>query len=255
MKIHLISDLHVEHGVYDPIFPDDADVILVAGDVGYYVTAMTWLEEANQRSTKPVIFVPGNHEFYDANLYHVRDEFERHSKQHGYEYLDNKSVVINGVKFIGATYWTDMRFKNWDGLNTVRAPQMMNDYVFIAGRFGPLDVKEVLFEHKQSYDFVKAELSEPFDGKKVVITHHAPSEHSWTGDFNNYTPYYVSNDEGMILDLQPDLWVHGHVHKTKRYNLGKTLVATNPRGRWTKPDRNAEFDPQFIIDLEKMENE
>jgi Icc-related predicted phosphoesterase len=45
----------------------------------------------------------------------------------------------------------------------------------------------------------------------------------------------------------PALWLHGHIHANRDYQVGSTRVVCNPRGY---PGENADFDPRFIVELE-----
>ena len=59
MKLNILSDLHLGFGAMDgPV--NDADVVVLAGDVGRPREAIAWA----LRLDKPVLYVPGNHEFY-----------------------------------------------------------------------------------------------------------------------------------------------------------------------------------------------
>ena len=41
---------------------------------------------------------------------------------------------------------------------------------------------------------------------------------------------YCSDLDQMILDLKPDVWVHGHVHTSHDYQIDGTRVLCNPQG-------------------------
>ncbi len=61
MKIHLMSDVHLE---FDPSFTPpyvDADITVLAGDIGYGIEGIEW---AKKRFSRPVVYVLGNHEYY-----------------------------------------------------------------------------------------------------------------------------------------------------------------------------------------------
>jgi calcineurin-like phosphoesterase family protein len=74
------------------------------------------------------------------------------------------------------------------------------------------------------------ELASPFQGKTVVITHHAPSAGSVHERYARHpaTPAFASSCDGLVA--QADVWIHGHLHQACEYRLGKCLVASNPRG-------------------------
>ena len=89
--------------------------------------------------------------------------------------------------------------------------------------------------HRQQCAWLLARLGEPFDGKTVVITHHAP--HDLTGEFFEV----------------PALWVHGHTLESLDYCVGLCRVVCNARGNpkaWPGEVRNPSFDPALVIDLD-----
>lgn len=92
----------------------------------------------------------------------------------------------------------------------------------------------------------------------VVVTHHAPSPRSLRGGqvTGLLDAAYASDLESLILDLQPAAWIHGHVHRSVDYEIGRTRVVSNPLGYVTQVGRgkaarmqleNPEFDPSFTI--------
>lgn len=66
MKIQLLNDLHIEFSGFD-IPATDVDVIVLAGDIGVGFNGLEWIEQ--QCVEKPVIYVPGNHEFYRHDFF------------------------------------------------------------------------------------------------------------------------------------------------------------------------------------------
>ena len=64
MKLWILSDLHIESCVWDiPKPAPDYDVMIAAGDIHDPASSgVEWL--AKHSNGKPVIYVPGNHEWY-----------------------------------------------------------------------------------------------------------------------------------------------------------------------------------------------
>lgn len=58
MKIHVLSDLHLETGPYEIPHHMQCDVIVAAGDIGVGTEGIEWLKTLG----KPVVYVLGNHE-------------------------------------------------------------------------------------------------------------------------------------------------------------------------------------------------
>lgn len=61
MNALVISDLHLEFSTID-LDISDADIVVLAGDIHLGARALPWIQQ--QCADIPVIYVPGNHEFY-----------------------------------------------------------------------------------------------------------------------------------------------------------------------------------------------
>jgi hypothetical protein len=103
-KIRVLSDLHLEFQDWVPP-KSDADIVVLAGDIHVGVHGIEW---ARRRfPLTPVVYVPGNHEYYGGSLQAVREELYARGKCLGVDVLDGRKSVIGGVRFLGATLWTD----------------------------------------------------------------------------------------------------------------------------------------------------
>lgn len=63
MKIHILSDIHLEFGKWrrtEDANAIDADVTVLAGDIGLGLSGLDWALTFR----RPVIYVLGSHEFY-----------------------------------------------------------------------------------------------------------------------------------------------------------------------------------------------
>jgi predicted phosphohydrolase len=102
MKLNILSDLHLGFGAMDrPV--NDADVVVLAGDIARPREAVAWA----LRFDKPVLYVPGNHEFYGSSIDGALDELQRLCTGTQVQVLDQRETVLGGVRFLGATLWTD----------------------------------------------------------------------------------------------------------------------------------------------------
>ena len=102
MRLNILSDLHLSQGALE--LPDnDADLVILAGDVARPRQAASWAA----RLAKPVLYVPGNHEFYDGSIGDTVDELKRFCAGTNIRVLDNEEINVEGVRFLGTTLWTD----------------------------------------------------------------------------------------------------------------------------------------------------
>jgi len=257
MKIFLVSDIHTEHATeavdpdyyYDCLdfgYPEVADVIVLPGDISEGVRGLEWA--ANKFIDKPVIYVAGNHEYYDNDL-SVINKMRLKAKELGIYFLENDEVIINGVRFLGCTLWTD--FNRYDSGSIEEAWQRVNNYRFIKcvdwwanaiNRERALALMDLesqfgfdpdLFSptvayllHRKILEWLSNKLNKKHDGKTVVITHHCPTM-QYTEDFS-----YGSNLEKFITNRSDkiDCWMHGHIHQSVDYNVAGVHVVSNPRG-------------------------
>lgn len=249
MRIWILSDLHLEvAGLKEPLVPPAADVCVMAGDLCRGIdNGVRWLAQ-HIAPAMPCVYVAGNHEFYKGSIKEgleagrtaAKDSFNVH-------FLENDAVTINGVRFLGATLWTDFRIDDAPEAAMDHARRRMNDYRQIAWqkkpwkRFLPVHAYRL---HQDSKAFLARELgSSPLP--TVVVTHHLPHPRSvaqrFKGDPTNAA--YASDLLEIIEEGRPALWVHGHMHDSCDYVVGKTRIVSNPKGY---ADENAVFDKRFV---------
>lgn len=251
MKIRILSDLHLEFATFTPPAVD-ADVVVLAGDIHVGVDGMSWAR-AHFGDT-PIIYVAGNHEFYghevEAELLRLREA----ARLHDIDLLDGNQVVMDGVRFLGATLWTDFEFNG--GLPDERARAMsvaqetLPDFAVIrfrhSGRLSPEDTRSI---HRLHERWLCASLSEPFYGATVVVTHHLP--HGLSVDPKHrdspLNPAFVTHLPHLVTSPVA-LWIHGHTHESLDYRVDGVRVVCNPRG-YLPHEPNVNFDPALVIDL------
>jgi 3',5'-cyclic AMP phosphodiesterase CpdA len=254
MRLQIFSDLHIDVvGGFAPRLAPGADVVVMPGDVCEGVLkGMAFLRAHISRPT-PIVLVMGNHEFYHHGVYEERLAAAQAAQKLDITVLDDAVAVISGVRFVGATLWTDFCLggEGFQQLNMLTARTRMNDYRTISlqkkpwARFTPQASLEL---HRRSRTFIAEALEHPFDGPTVVVTHHAPHPKSVHQRFDRepINPAYVSDLTAMIETFRPPLWLHGHVHNSFDYRVADTRVVCNPRGYG---DENAEFNPALVIEV------
>jgi predicted phosphodiesterase len=259
MKIRLLSDLHLEHG---PIRLAHAgeDVMILAGDIATHTDAMPLIKEMADQFGVAILVLAGNHEFYSDVNHHPTwektiDDLKAAAdhtdmiEQGKVTFFEDQTVVYQGVRFIGATLWTDMNLYGDFPIAITRFGDFP-DYVFIRKDDGkaimPLDT---VSRHTHSRRFITDTLAQPFDGQTVVFTHHAPS---WLSIADRYkadrtSAAYASRLEDLMLSYEPVLWIHGHTHTVMDYMIGKTRIMCNPSGY--RFDKGNGFNPNLIVEV------
>lgn len=247
MKIHILSDLHTEFADFD-IAQTDADVIVLAGDIGIGLGGLEWLHA--QDVQKPVIYVPGNHEYYQHDLRLLGAM--RDCAAENIHLLDNDAIEIAGVRFLGSTLWTDFDYlgeaDRYFALQSAR--QNMSDFDIIRNNGKPFRPEDSIALHQQGCGWLKCMLEEPFSGKTVVVTHHAPSSGSVHPRYarNLLTPAFASRLEHMMDGGRIALWIHGHMHDAFDYEVYETRVICNPRG-YVPHENQDGFIPDLVVEI------
>ena len=237
-----------------PVPAPDCDVVILAGDISRPQQAIEWARQFAQ----PVIYVPGNHEFYGGSLSGTLQALQTLSAGSRIHVLDRGELQIAGVRFLGCTLWSDFRLLESEeerSTSMAVASQFIRDFSRItlsddtAERFTPAASRQ-LFD--QAVAWLEQRFAEPFAGPTVVISHHAPARGSINPKYagSPVNPAFVSDLEPQLRRWNPSLWVHGHVHDSYDYPVGSTRVLCNPRGyaRSGTPE-NPAFDPQLVVSI------
>jgi DNA repair exonuclease SbcCD nuclease subunit len=203
-----------------------------------------------------VIYIAGNHEFYNGKFYAGIDYLrEECAKFPNIYFLENDTKVIDDVTFIGGTLWTDMN--KGDPLTMHAIEGMMNDFRIIKNdkrNYASMSARDVAGRHARTLSYFKSVLAEQHDKKFVVVGHHSPS-------FQSVNPIYAheilmnggyhSDLSEFIMDHpQIKLWTHGHTHHPFDYVIGETRIVCNPRGY--ENDGYSEqtgWDPTKILEI------
>lgn len=259
MKLWIFSDLHLEFGEgFMPPIPD-ADVIVCAGDLLTRgpENSLQWLSRTCSPLQMPAVFTAGNHEYYGGDYgFNLARSRAQNLRLPGTHFLDDSVTVIDGVRFIGCTLWTDFEL---DGSGAKDVAWAMHNVAGLLADFGgaiqdfsdrtgKLTTQRAKVMHEHSRTFLRETLATPFDGPTVVVTHHAPHRGSLHPRWRDSTlnPGFVSDLEGLILAGKPDLWVHGHVHDSFDYRVGRTRVVCNPKGYGGE---NTAFNPCLVVEV------
>jgi hypothetical protein len=200
LNIQLISDVH---GRWDKVkINPDAQLILALGDLTEGGDGMDWLASIG----KPVIYVPGNHEYYGGDLGGRLEELRELAIGTQVIVADKQTITAGNVRFLCATLWTDHNsldpdlmshsLKSLNDYRNIKAAQWAQDFDNNASYQALLETYEHknpshtglfpetpekmnplvgLVMHQQALDYLTTELDKPWPGKTIVLSHHAPS--------------------------------------------------------------------------------
>ena len=171
----------------------------------------------------------GNHEFYNHEYNATLQMFRNHCANSNIYFLERDAIVIGGIRFLGCTLWTDLYMDGKDKSDEIS--MRLNDFKHINYDEGTFNKKNFTLLHKSSVMWLEKKLQEPFDGKTVVVTHHAPLLQSWNEPDNPLKRLaYCNNLESLIRRYEINIWFHGHIHHINDYTLSGTRIISNTRG-------------------------
>jgi Icc-related predicted phosphoesterase len=217
-------------------------VVVLAGDIGVARKSSTFVDFLADLCDrhKAVVYVPGNHEYYGSSFDNAWEKMKTYMTHDNLHMLNGgESIVIDDVKFIGATLWTDFNNHNEHVMSEAR--YTMNDYHIIYRSAQAFDAKysgklipfNTYLTHGQHRTAIESALTNQGEGQKtVVVTHHGPTLQSVHDRYwkENLNYAYVSDLSELIRERAPTVWVHGHVHDSFEYKEAGTWVFTNPKG-------------------------
>jgi predicted phosphodiesterase len=246
VKIRVLSDLHLEHDEPDLIPHADADLVVLAGDIHNHGLGLRWAAETFDPQV-PVIYVPGNHEYYDGELGALETAMRDAAASLDNVHLLNNATYVDPAgrfRVLGTTLWADFALFGADDAARdtaiTAALRVMLDFKGLIQVSWPASVEsgardftpaDSLALHAQARAWLTAELAKPFAGKTIVVTHHAPHRLSLAARYANdpVSAGFVS-DLGTLVGAPTTLWIHGHTHTCFDYTVDGTRVVCNPRG-------------------------
>lgn len=237
-RLWIFSDLHAEQSLWVMLpTPIDIDVIVAAGDI--HSPATRSVETlADLAGDRPVVFVPGNHEWYASRApFGVDSETARArhaARKLGVHFLMDEEVEVAGIRFLGATLWTDFAIHGTPEASMNLAARGLNDFRYIHPvEGGPrLRPEDTVVWHRASRAWLADRLAAGSAVPTVVVTHHLPHPRSvatrYRGDA--LTPAFASDLSDLVEGGGAALWIHGHTHTGCDYVAGTTRVVCNPKG-------------------------
>lgn len=270
MQIRPFNDIHLDFDLdkkqtlsklWEPVaLPNDKETTLIlAGDIWHSLKFLefknfSWFAHVSKRF-KYVIFVLGNHDLWGGNLTldypKIRKELLAQKLNNVY-LLQNDVLDLDGVRFVGATLWT-----NFNNGNPIVMQSSMNDkeyhWIKIGSLYKKLKPHDIYDAHIKSKNFIFTHAKKDMSvNKVVVISHHAPSYQSIPPEYKNQAQYYnnfvyFSDLDEQIYDSQIDYWFHGHTHNPIQYKIGETTVVNNARGYNGLQETG--YNPELIINL------
>jgi len=251
MKIHLVSDIHLEGHLYanTPSFKTGADIIVLAGDIAPIASHKDQLGEFLSKAkdaANHVIYVLGNHEFYRGEWTKTISDAYDLSTKLGVHLLDietNPTVTINNRVIWGSTLWTDMARLDERVTNSVS--HLLADYRYIANNDRRLTPQDTFNQHRKTFESINWDAD-------VIITHHCPialqhSRYPYSEISHGFYCYDTEIENNILSSKNLKLWLYGHTHDSRTDQLGNTQLVANCYGYLT--EYTTGFNPDLIIEI------
>lgn len=267
VKVQLLSDLHLEvHPHYRPQPAPGADLLVLAGDIGSYQPGSR-LADSDFGLTRfsprhgwptPVLYVPGNHEYDALEFDQAHARLRETCERLGITWLEREVIVIDGVRFVGTTLWSD-----FEALVPQQGPlatqlkareKALRAADFYLRKNSTLRGGEHLLAQdlqvlgRECQAWLRQALATAFDGTTVVVTHFAPSLRSADPRYG-LTPGTAGFCNALDdLFAQAQWWLHGHLHCPQDYGVDGCRVVANTLGYASKGEQDT-FRDTFTIEV------
>lgn len=263
MRIALYSDLHLEMVMHrkgalawePPVL--DVGVVILAGDIDSRTHGIEWAATAFRKwpASPEIVYVVGNHEYYGAHIPELTTELRKTAKRLGVHFLENDSIEIDGVRFLGTALWSDFQLYGDEyRINSMTmAKNHISDYSTIFGsdkKF--IEPHDTIQLYRKARAFLERQLAMPFDGKTVVVTHFAPHRGCVEARFDGeaLTPYFTVDMYPLMQKHPIALWAFGHTHGNVDFVAeGGCRVISNQRGY--PSELNSNFRDNLVIEVQR----
>ncbi|MFJ3366869.1 metallophosphoesterase [Pseudomonas sp. NPDC086251] len=205
----------------------DYDLVVLAGDIDVKARGVAW---ANGVFACPVIYVSGNHEFYGGHIDSTHRKMKDAASVHVHV-LENEMFVWNQTRFLCATAWTDFSSTGSVAVASQTAWAWMNDFRFIrtGENYRRLRPSDLVSRNHATFARLTKELDKPFEGKTVVVKHHAPVLEVVGDKHDGHLSAAYANSWYTLLE-KADLRIFGQAHRAVDVTLGRCRVVSNPHG-------------------------
>ena len=260
LRIQIVSDLHLE-------FPDNrawlsahplevtGDILLIAGDTAYLDLPDSGRETYKaydfwhwaSRNYKQVIVCLGNHDFYGYyDLATMPDNYCLEIRQNVKAYY-NSVVHLPDVDIIVSTLWSKIEPEN-----EYLVERGVSDFYRIKYEGHRLNAQNFNAEHEHCLAFIQQAVADSRAKKKIVLTHHVPTQLCTAPEFKGSTINGAFTVElgNYIADSGIDYWIYGHSHRNIEAQIGATRIISNQLGYISHGEyRRNGFDPSKYIEV------
>lgn len=159
--------------------------------------------------------------------------------------INNKTVELKEVTLIFSTLWTNISpARQW------QVEHGMSDFRVIKYEGNLFTANEYNRLHAECMFFLKESLTNSVSGKRVVVSHHVPTEFHYPEKYKG-SPIcegFVVELFSLIEESGPDVWIYGHHHSNvPDFRIGNTDLTTNQLG-YVRHKEHLDYEPfKYII--------
>ena len=231
MKLYYISDIHLEHRKEIPIIlPEDNSYLALCGDIGF-PSDSNYKEflDIHSKLFLHIFLITGNHEYYGKMGINNINELIQSivDKYNNITFLNQSYVIIDNIKFIGCTLWSDV--------SQIEDIEDRNDYRYVFNRGQIITPKDITELHFNMKEFLRQEI-ENSNYKTIILTHHAPT-FGMLAQMDKFSGCYASNCDDLIK-YPVSHWISGHTHSCKEFIIDNILCVSNCMGYPTQDIKN-----------------
>ncbi|MCC8197429.1 MAG: metallophosphoesterase, partial [Tannerellaceae bacterium] len=251
--IQYASDLHLEfrdNSRYlkeNPLIPT-GDILILAGDIAYlsddnYLKHPFWDWAADNFSQTYVVV--GNHELYKyMDLAHI-PQGRVHSVRDNINVYYNDVIHLDNIDIILSTLWAEINKEE-----AFLTERRVADFRRILYNGELLTWKTFNEEHKRCLSFIKNSVEKSQAEHIIVVTHHVPSFHLASSDFEGspINGAFTVELEEYIKTSPISYWIYGHSHRNIDRKIGNTHCLSNQLG-YVHYNEHLTFEPGKILKL------
>jgi len=239
-----------------------APILVLAGDIAHphQEHFIKWVKTELCSNFKAVIYLTGNHEYYNSWTAEKKVTIEEVDEQcrklaseiDNFYFLDNSSILIGNYRLAGGCMWSNVPKKAKDQVFAG-----LNDYYrCFESAEKELQVETTNKMHAKAVAYLEQILTISEKKKEVLVflTHHTPSL-TGTSDPKYETPdnmiqFAFSTDLKHMMKPPLALWCFGHTHFNSVQEVNNVTLVSNQRGYpFENSDmrRKSEWNDQCVV--------
>lgn len=238
-----MSDFHEKY----PVLHRFAPVLALLGDIGN-PKSNAYKEFLKHASLmfEIVLVVAGNHEYYGSTIDEANNYISQACNEAGQNvhFLNRSFVHFYGIKFIGATLWSNITYAASIRLNCFRRIFENKDH----HPYAKLQMQTYLDLHRADLAFIQKEID---DTPCVILTHYAPllecngcyMDTPQASGFATDLKYLYEN-RNILAHL------YGHTHVNGKWFVNNAIITCNCKGYYNGECKGMRFDPTRTIEVD-----